>query len=284
MRALALAVVLTACAGPKPAPHVPPEPNQGPYAIAERYNLPLEEPPSYPPESASRAAAVLDLSARTNQVERGENAKYSWEPMMNLTAELDALLAEKAPTAFRRWAAHTLFMTGSSEVRGRITLDPLDTAVDEWWKRYDAIRARGQADKDPILAEFFERYAQDPEAPRWRDTRAAAIVSRDKMLKARPEMKKHLDYVWGMLTNVTEAQLTVLARLNARTGARQDVPAARREKLQAIETSWVDHRLRITWANMLPRIVVESTDAATAKSFGFVPAPVRTGWPELPAR
>ncbi len=305
MRFFALAFLVTACVAPKPAPpSVPVPPNTGRYAIPDRYNLPgnnKEAPETYEPELLTvrgermvelvkdpkeplRDQAVLVLVARLSQTERGPKTPYSWIPVANALEALDVLFAEERPDAFRRWAVYDLFSFASSEVRGRITLDAKDTETDRWWARCEELRARGRRDKDPVLAEFFERYEEDPEAARWRETKAAAVASREKLLKAHPEMKELLAKVWALQASIEDAQLTVLSRLKKNIDSQKGVPAARRERLKAVETSWVNHRLRIVWANMLPRIVADALDPAEAKAYGFVPAPVRTGWPVIPVR
>ena len=54
--------------------------------------------------------------------------------------------------------------------------------------------------------------------------------------------------------------------------------------LKAVEKSTTYHRLRIGWANMVPKIMHEGIGAAEARSYGFEPAPIRLGWPKDPAR
>lgn len=297
--------LLAACAAP-PVPKPAPPEAVGAYdawRIPDRFNLPPNEAALdadaqaaaaamdgaallaviRDPKAPHRMEAVVALANRTSQVDRGA-APYTWQFIADGAEALDELLAHGSPPAFRRWAVYTLFTEQSSEVRGRITLDPSDRAVDGWREKFEAIRALVRRDQDPLLAEFFERYEQDPEAPRWREAKAAALAARDRMVAARPEFKKDLDHAMDLGKSIESAQLEVLRRLHVNLDSMKGLTPARRAKLKAVETSWVDHRLRITWANIVPRVASDAVGAEEARTYGFVAVPVRTGWPAVPPR
>jgi hypothetical protein len=300
MRPLALAVLLAAPAASAPADS--PKANQDELKVPDRYGLPGKGGPnSISPEVAKLGGeallkilrdpkdtrhieAVLALIAKTDQTGRGKRKPYSWKPLADSAAAIDYLLEEGTPLAFRRWAVYDLFASASAEICARITIYPEDRQVDNRWASFNALRARGRRDVDPHLAEFFERYEDDPEAARWPEAKKAAGAARDRMLAARPDAKDMLAETWRLQENIEKNQLIVLARFQSHIDAQTKVPAARRAKLKAVEKSATDHRLRIGWANMVPRIMAEGIGAAEAKSYGFEPVPVRVGWPKIPAR
>lgn len=230
-----------------------------------------------------RHEAVLALTDRLSQTERGNKA-YSWKPVADVAEAIEWSLDLGEPLEFRRWAVYMLFASGSAEVRGRITLDPEDRKTDEWWKRFDGLRRKAGADVDPKLAEFFERYRNDPLAPRWKEAKAAAEAGRDKMLKEHPERREHLEKVWKLQLSIEDSQQAILPRFYKNIEAKSKKSPARIEALKAVDRSVCDHRLRIGWANMIPRIMAESFGDADARSYGFEAAPVTVGWPAIPPR
>lgn len=304
MRTLALALLLGACAAPAPksAPKPAVEPNEGRYRIPSRIDLAggsKEAPNLYDKtlfeldgramlrllsaDEVLRDDAVLILADHTDQTGRPKGAAYSWKPVDDALDALDILFA-LPPGAWRRWAVFDLFSVACSETRGRISLDPADLGTDARWARCGALRARGLADGDAFLAEVFERYAEDPLAPKWREARAAADAARARMEAARPETKEVLAEAWTYAGRVSDAQLAVGRRLAKAAREKKGVPAKRREALAALENSWVEHRLRAVWGTTVPHVAADCGDEKEAASYGFVIAPVRLGWPDIPPR
>lgn len=303
MRAAALALLLAARAAAAPPPYAGPAGNPKELQPPDRYDLPGSkgEPAAISsevarldgkallaiirdPKDERRVEAVIALTLKIDQLDRGEDAKYSWAPIADSVAAMDHLFAKVPPGVFRRWAVYRLFAPAAGQTRSMMTLVPGDRKVDAWWERLDALRARGLRDGDPRLAEFFERYAEDPEAPRWREAKKAAGAARDRLLLARPDAKDFSAKVWRLQETVEDSQLVVLRRFEARLDGMTGVPPERRARLKAVERSTTEHRLRIGWANMIPRIIAESFSLAEARAHGFEPAPVLLGWPAVPAR
>ncbi len=273
-----------------------------PLRVPDRFDLPGVEDPAHKvsPEVAKlggkallsllrdaknprRAEAVLALVDKLDQTARGDKL-YVWKPMADLADALDFLLEHGEPLAFRRWAVYMLFTNGATETRGRITLDPEDRRTEAWWTRFDALRERALKDVDPRLAEFFERYTEDPLATKWEEAKKAAAKGRDRMLADHPERREHLAEVWRLQESVEKSQLDLAPKFIANIEEKSKGSPVRIDALKAVELSTLNHRLRIGWANMIPRIMVESFGEADAKSYGFVPAPVTVGWPKIPKR
>jgi hypothetical protein len=236
------------------------------------------------PRDARHIELVLALYARLDQSGRPAGVKYSWAPVADAAAALDYLYVDGAPAAYRRWAVSKLFAGACAGTRDRITLDPGDAAVDRWWSRCDKLRVRGRRDGDARMTEYFERWEEDPEAPRWRDAKLAATAARDLMLMKRPDTKPLFERVWRLQKSIEDAQSSVMGRMMASLDANTALSAERRARLEAIERSTFDHRMLVLWANMTPKIIAEGFDAAEAKAYGFEPAAVRLGWPQVPPR
>lgn len=297
MRALLLLAALL-IASPAPAGEAPIDPLR----IPDRFDLPGGLDPAYKvspevakldgkallailrdPKDARRPEAVLALTDNLNDP-ADEEKSYALKPLADLADAIDILLDLGEPLAFRRWAVYTLFTSGATDTRRRITRAPEDRRTQTWWRRFGAVRDRALKDADPRLAEFFERYREDPLAPKWEEAKKAAAKSRDRMLADHPERRENLAEVWRLQESVEKQQLDLLPSVTARIEAQSSASPGRIPALIAVERSVLNHRLRISWANMVPRIMAETYGESDAKSYGFVPAPVTIGWPEIPKR
>lgn len=264
------------------------------YAVPDRYSLSVIVDIPYDVARYSgkelvdvngngQPGAINAIFASLAQFNRG-GKPYSWVPISDCADAIDHMLKRRTPAAFRRWAVYELFNNCSGTVSSRLTLDPEDRNADLWWARFDALRVRGLKDADLKLGESFERFAEDPLAPRWKEAKKDAEAARGRLLAARPDLRSFLDETFGYLLSMEESLLSMAARSRQALDGRPLQKSKRLEQLKDIETSLADHRLRCDWTNVLPHAVIDKVGNSDARRYGFIPQPIRLAWPKNPSR
>lgn len=283
MKVHALAALL--CAAPAAAYTEPPD----------RYSLPPAEPAdagSSVPESATwvelKAVVLAGTSSekvRADALDRlvkrlGTAEQASPKELKGWTEDtlviLEELLEREPDEEFRRHAFFRLFGNTTAVVRDFAPFHPEAAWAPKAWKKLSALKERGLRDRDRRLAESLERFVPLKGGPAWEPVKAAMKARLAEAGKESPEKREVLEKILGLCQKIEGAQRTVSDRLLAQL--RKKKAGKERERLFR---QTFDYRMYSNWANMLPRAVDEQLGSEEAARRGFIPEPVKLGWPEF---
>lgn len=186
---------------------------------------------------------------------------------------METLLADaKADPLFRRALVCELFGATAATIRDAVPFHPKDAVLRARWKRVTSVRDRGLKDRDPKLAEYFERYLPvRGGTPPWQKERKTSLALADKVVAARPDLRQTMADAVKMTLSIEDSQLQVNERLQ------KDVKG---RKMKGCFARVCEYRLYTAWGNLFRRVVKEMTAPDGKKAFGIVVEPVKLGWPE----
>lgn len=227
-----------------------------------------------------RADAVHVFSKRVGSAE--QDAPEQMPSMVEDAAgAMETLLEEERDPRFRRYAVARIFGATAAAVRDHIPFHPEAAWARKAWKRLGAVKRRGLRDRDPRLAEFFERYEPLAGGPSWSPAKERYKTRLDKAAAELPEYAAILQKIWDLCSSIEDGQRDVSDRisreLRKRPGGR--TPAGKALVRRFRET--FDYRMYSNWANMLPHAVEEQLGHDEAERRGFKKQPVKLGWPDF---
>lgn len=228
--------------------------------------------------SQVRVDAVFLLAERAGSSEKKAQKQLASE-VSDCIALITGWLDKEPDAAFRRHAVAKLFGAVSAKVRDRIPLHPKEAWSRDAWKRFDALRRRGLKDRDPRLAEFFERYEPLPGGPVWEPLKAKQKALFDAAAKDFPDKKEVLEKIWSLCESIEDSQRNVSDGFGKAVRKQKGVPAEELERLIRADRGTFEYRMVTLWGNMNPRNFVEQLGDAEASRRGNVVSPVKLGWP-----
>ncbi|MBI3550114.1 MAG: hypothetical protein HY078_13840 [Elusimicrobia bacterium] len=187
-------------------------------------------------------------------------------------------LFKQPPSPARRFSVFQVFAALGALVRDRVPFHPKEAAWKPHWTRLAEAKKRGLEDKDPRLAEFFQRYVPLPSAPDWKALKEKVRKADDKIAAATPAVKKDVDAIFKLSESIEGSQKSVAEQMS------RDIRALKiDEKDKAALLRHVNHiysyRMYTNWANMHPRAVQERVGKPAAEKAGLRAEPVKLGWP-----
>ncbi|TBR21905.1 hypothetical protein EPO15_09080, partial [bacterium] len=201
----------------------------------------------YPKVSQARVDAVYVFGRRMGAAESQEPEALP-KAVSDALSSLEGLLEREEDPAFRRYAVAELFGSGAAAVRDYVPYHPKASWARAAWKRLDAVRRRGLKDKDPRLAEFFERYRTLPGGASWEALKAEDKAFFDKAASELPDKREVLEKIWGLCESIESSQRAVSDRLlpAVRKAAKGSPKAAGYEKAAR---ATFEYRSYTLWGN-----------------------------------
>ncbi len=190
------------------------------------------------------------------------------------------LLSKEGDLGFRRYGVYMLFAEAYTKVNS--TLPNHSEDHQEWvlWKSVEMLRSRGIRDKDPRLAEYFERYIPLKRDPNWKEVEARMRRVTRQIVKTLPQYKTDLRERLAMVDSIQDSQLTVQARLDAALAASGLSQQMIVQLTRATDQEFT-YRLYTLWNNLYARTIIETIEPENARRFGVTAGEVKFGWPEL---
>ncbi|MHB2026146.1 MAG: hypothetical protein ACYCPQ_05860 [Elusimicrobiota bacterium] len=241
-----------------------------------------------PRESQRKLDALYVLKIKIQNAEtksQAASARQFWRQRDLDISLMNQILNKEPDIHFRRWAVANLFGALFASCRDHILLDAnLPYGQKEWQDLYEIFQ-KGLHDRDPRLAEFFERYIPLPANPNWRNFKHRDEKNKDRIISLFPGLGPSLENAWA-LAEGTEADQAIVSRRSIRrlqkmTGLNPN----RKNILIAGERLVYAYRIYTLWANLFPRIMIDMLrqygKADLAGQLGIKAEPVKLGWPNF---
>lgn len=248
-----------------------------PGASMRRIRKALEQPRFHPEKLEALKAWHDKFDITALYKERG------WRTVDATLDLLDKVLDQEKDARMRRLAVYYVFGVFQATVRDAILFRPSLPWWPERWERIDALRRRCLKDRDPKLREFFERYEPLEGGPDWRAAKAQADRAHRRLLASRVDLSHRLQQAWDMVESIETSQLAVMENtLKLGSYERKDLSPGELDCVLANDRSIFEHRVWTIWANLYPRVVVETAagkaDPELGRGLGIEFAPVKLGW------